>query len=49
MPMLLLTRSEVETLLEPMAPLPGLRQAFVAYSANPAERARRVSYQGVIR
>ncbi|HVH25312.1 MAG TPA: ornithine cyclodeaminase family protein [Vicinamibacterales bacterium] len=39
---LLLTKSEVEKLLEPAELLPALRRAFVAYSANPNERARRV-------
>jgi ornithine cyclodeaminase len=40
---LLLTRSEVESLLEPQAILPALRAAFLAYSlarAIPAQRAR---------
>jgi len=39
---LLLTRSEVETLLDPLALVPALRSAFVAYSASPGERALRV-------
>jgi hypothetical protein len=40
---LLLTRSEVERLLEPRALLPDLRSAFAAYSLQrtiPAQRAR---------
>lgn len=41
-PTLLLTRSDVETLLEPMALLPGLWRAFVAYSTHAGEKARRV-------
>ena len=39
---LVLTKSEVEKLLEPTELLPELRRAFVAYSASPNERARRV-------
>lgn len=40
---LLLNRSEVESLLDPLALAPSLRSAFVAYSASrPGERARRV-------
>jgi ornithine cyclodeaminase/alanine dehydrogenase-like protein (mu-crystallin family) len=39
---LLLTRSEVAGLLDPAALVPALRRAFVSYSANPDERARRV-------
>jgi ornithine cyclodeaminase len=39
---LLLTRSEVETLLDPLALVPPLRAAFVAYSAAAGPRARRV-------
>jgi len=39
---LLLTRSQVEMLLEPTELLPALRKAFVAYSADRNERARRV-------
>jgi len=39
---LLLTRSEVEGLLDPAAIVPALRRAFVAYSADPGARARRV-------
>src|SRR5262245_26018722 len=39
---LLLTRSEVDALLDPAACLPLLRTAFVDYSANRGHRARRV-------
>jgi len=39
---LVLTKSEVEKLLDPTELLPELRRAFVAYSASPNERARRV-------
>jgi ornithine cyclodeaminase len=39
---LLVTRSEVEAALEPAALMPALRRAFVAYSAEPHGRARRV-------
>jgi ornithine cyclodeaminase/alanine dehydrogenase-like protein (mu-crystallin family) len=39
---LVLIKSEVEKLLEPTELLPELRRAFVAYSASPNERARRV-------
>jgi ornithine cyclodeaminase/alanine dehydrogenase-like protein (mu-crystallin family) len=42
MPTLILTRADVESLLRPAELLPALRQAFVDYSAHPAERARRV-------
>jgi ornithine cyclodeaminase/alanine dehydrogenase-like protein (mu-crystallin family) len=39
---LLLSRSEVESLLDPASCLPLLRAAFVDYSARPGQRARRV-------
>jgi ornithine cyclodeaminase/alanine dehydrogenase-like protein (mu-crystallin family) len=39
---LLLTRSEVEALLDPAALVPDLRAAFQVYSADPALRAERV-------
>jgi ornithine cyclodeaminase len=39
---LLLTRSEVEGLLDPAAIVPALQRAFVAYSVDPGVRARRV-------
>jgi ornithine cyclodeaminase len=39
---LLLTRSEVEALLDPVALAPALREAFRAYSAPGAARAERV-------
>ncbi len=39
---LVLTRSEVENLLDPGALLPGLRAAFRAYSLDPGMRAQRV-------
>jgi len=39
---LLLTRSDVESLLSPAALVPALRAAFAAYSARPDSRARRV-------
>ena len=39
---LLLTRSQVETLLDPASLLERLRAGFVAYSATASERARRV-------
>ena len=42
---LLLTRSETETLLDPITLLAGLRRAFVAYSADSAGRAHRVRSQ----
>jgi hypothetical protein len=38
----LLTRSEVETLLDPVAIVPLLRDAFAADSADTGSRARRV-------
>jgi ornithine cyclodeaminase len=42
MPTLLLTRSEVAAVLDPVALVPALRRAFVAYSADRDARARRV-------
>src|SRR6185503_20864309 len=39
---LLLTRSQVQTLLDPAALVEPLRAGFVAYSAKPDGRARRV-------
>jgi ornithine cyclodeaminase len=39
---LLLTRSEVAALLDPIALVPALRSAFIAYSTAPAVRALRV-------
>ena len=42
---LLLTRSEIETLLDPITLLAGLRRAFVAYSTDSAGRAHRVRSQ----
>jgi len=42
MPTLILTRSDVERLLEPAALAPALRDAFVAYSTPGATRAERV-------
>jgi ornithine cyclodeaminase/alanine dehydrogenase-like protein (mu-crystallin family) len=44
-PALVLSRSEVESLLDPMAIVPLLRAAFVDYSATPGQRARRVRAQ----
>jgi ornithine cyclodeaminase/alanine dehydrogenase-like protein (mu-crystallin family) len=41
---LLLSRSDVEALLDPVELLPALREAFVAYSSDPTERARRVRF-----
>lgn len=39
---LVLTRSEVEALLDPVALVPSMRAAFVAYATDPAMRAQRV-------
>ena len=39
---LLLTRSDVENLLDPYALIEALRSGFIAYSSTPGERARRV-------
>ena len=39
---LVLTRSEVEAVLDPAALIPALRAAFVAYSSRPDSRAHRV-------
>ncbi|MBI3767953.1 MAG: ornithine cyclodeaminase family protein [Deltaproteobacteria bacterium] len=39
---LVLTRSDVETLLDPAALVPALRRAFIAYSADAGQRALRV-------
>ncbi len=38
----MLTRAEVGALLKPIALIPALRHAFVAYSADRNEKARRV-------
>ena len=43
-PTILLTRSEVEAVLEPAAVVPLLRAAFVDYSTNQGQRARRVRW-----
>jgi len=42
---LLLIRSEIESLLDPMTLLAGLRQAFIDYSTSPAAKAHRVRSQ----
>jgi alanine dehydrogenase len=42
---LLLIRSEIESLLDPMTLLAGRRQAFIDYSTSPAAKAHRVRSQ----